>query len=212
MAVKDRLSHETQQGGHKESPVQHLQAAIEHAAHLLPAQGPITVFIHHNTLHAFEERSFADALREGAKVFGCEPYLSKVRYRAELARGRVRFADLQLILHEDLGDQADEKIAGLCTRQEVLKHAQACAWACFSTPFAMGQRKNCSGSWRKPTRCGGFARTSRRPADRGNAPLGPARPAGSAASGRCCYTDMEGRQEQRASRAAARRCGCRRGG
>src|SRR5262245_22960346 len=32
-----------------------LEHPIDHAAHLLPAQGPINVFIHHNTLHAFED-------------------------------------------------------------------------------------------------------------------------------------------------------------
>jgi hypothetical protein len=30
-----------------------LRQAVEHAAHLLPMQGPIGVFVHHNTLHAF---------------------------------------------------------------------------------------------------------------------------------------------------------------
>lgn len=29
--------------------------AIEHAAHLLPAQGPIGVFIHHNSPHMLGE-------------------------------------------------------------------------------------------------------------------------------------------------------------
>src|SRR5262245_52072785 len=48
-----------------------LAEAIEHSAHLLPQQGPITVFIHHNTLHALEDLPFHDALRKGAQVFGC---------------------------------------------------------------------------------------------------------------------------------------------
>jgi hypothetical protein len=50
-----------------------LAEAIEHAAHLLPQQGPITVFIHHNTLHALEDLPFHEALRKGAQVFGCQP-------------------------------------------------------------------------------------------------------------------------------------------
>jgi len=59
----------------------HLQQAIDHAAHLLPAQGPITVFIHHNTLHAFEDLPFLEAVKKGGRVFGCHPFLPEDRYR-----------------------------------------------------------------------------------------------------------------------------------
>jgi uncharacterized protein YbcC (UPF0753/DUF2309 family) len=62
----------------------HLKSLIEHAGHLLPAQGPITVFIHHNTLHAFEEEPFSEAVKKGAHVFGCQPFLTEDRYRQEL--------------------------------------------------------------------------------------------------------------------------------
>src|SRR3954464_2445060 len=86
-----------------------LREAIEHAAHLLPAQGPITVFIHHNTLHAFEDLPFHEAVQEGAQVFGCHPYLSEDRYREELRRGRIRFADLHQVLAQDLGERAEEE-------------------------------------------------------------------------------------------------------
>ncbi len=43
--------------------LERLQDAIDHAAHLLPAQGPITVFIHHNTLHALEDLPFTEAVK-----------------------------------------------------------------------------------------------------------------------------------------------------
>ncbi|HEX8203888.1 MAG TPA: putative inorganic carbon transporter subunit DabA, partial [Isosphaeraceae bacterium] len=88
----------------------HLGEVIEHAAHLLPAQGPITVFIHHNTLHAFEDLPFAEAVAKGAHVFGCHPYLTEDRYREALTRGRIRFAELQEVLEQDLGARASEPI------------------------------------------------------------------------------------------------------
>src|SRR5438034_5443924 len=87
-----------------------LRRSIEQAAHLLPAQGPITVFIHHNTLHAFEDLPFDEAVKKGAQIFGCQPYLTEDRYRLKLGRGRIRFAHLPEVLAEDLGPRADEPI------------------------------------------------------------------------------------------------------
>jgi uncharacterized protein YbcC (UPF0753/DUF2309 family) len=96
-----------------------LAEVIEHAAHLLPQQGPITVFIHHNTLHALEDLPFHEALRKGAQVFGCQTYLGEDRYRDELRRGRIRFAELQEVLEEDLGERAREAIPGFGTRMDL---------------------------------------------------------------------------------------------
>jgi alpha-beta hydrolase superfamily lysophospholipase len=39
-----------------------LARVIDSLAHLLPAQGPISIFIHHNTLHALEHLPFEDAV------------------------------------------------------------------------------------------------------------------------------------------------------
>jgi uncharacterized protein YbcC (UPF0753/DUF2309 family) len=93
-----------------------LHRAIDHAAHLLPSQGPINVFIHHNTLHAFEDHAFLDGVKKGARVFNCQPFLSEPQYRDALLRGRIRFDDLQIVLDEDLGLRGKELVAGLCSR------------------------------------------------------------------------------------------------
>src|SRR5258707_7488584 len=92
---------------------------IDHASHLLPAQGPITVFIHHNTLHAFEDLPFSEALKQAAHIFGCHPYLSEDQYREALRRGRIRFAELKQVLERDLGEGAGEHIPHFCTRLDL---------------------------------------------------------------------------------------------
>src|SRR6201986_707610 len=85
-------------GGTDDPRLDRLSEVIEHTSDLLPAQGPITVFIHHNTLHAFEDLPFHEAVKKGAHVFGCHPYLSEDRYREALRRGRIRFGELQEVL------------------------------------------------------------------------------------------------------------------
>jgi len=78
-----------------------LRSAVEHAAHLLPMQGPIGVFVHHNTLHAFEHLPFEEAVAEAAQLFGAEPYMSEAAYRAELARGRIQLVDVDAVLDRE---------------------------------------------------------------------------------------------------------------
>ncbi len=109
----------SQDGDETGSPTHRFRAAVELAAHLLPAQGPITVFIHHNTLHAFEHLPFEEAVARGAAVFGCEPYLTEDRYREALAKGRIRFADLRAVLDEELGTSATDGIPPSCSRLDL---------------------------------------------------------------------------------------------
>lgn len=103
-----------------------IEHALHHAAHLLPAQGPITVFIHHNTLHALEHLTFQEAVRQAAELFGGQPYLSEQRYRNEMATGRITTNDIDTVLMDDLGESADMFIGLLGTRfslrRAILQH------------------------------------------------------------------------------------------
>ena len=67
----------------------HLRHVVEHAGHLLPPQGPITTFIHHNTLHGLQHLPFHEAIAEGSQVLGGRGYLPNEEYRALHAAGRI---------------------------------------------------------------------------------------------------------------------------
>jgi uncharacterized protein len=54
---------------------------LHHLKHYLPAQAALKDFIHHNTLHAFQDRKFYDALTESSKIFGYKTSLSLREYR-----------------------------------------------------------------------------------------------------------------------------------
>src|SRR5262245_34866536 len=130
VVLKDFTAHAPGSDGDPGDPSRILRHLIDHAAHLLPAQGPIDVFIHHNTLHAFEELPFDQAVRRGGEEFDCEPFLTESRYRAELDRGRIRFDDLREVLREDLGERADDSLLGLGTRMDLrLAMLQHTAWS-----------------------------------------------------------------------------------
>ncbi|NDC62968.1 MAG: DUF2309 domain-containing protein [Planctomycetia bacterium] len=88
-----------------------IQRAIDHAAHYLPAQGPIGVFIHHNTLHAFEEEPFEEAVVHASRVFEAEPFLAESRYREEMARGRIRTTDVEAVIDRELVGLDGQRLA-----------------------------------------------------------------------------------------------------
>lgn len=96
-----------------------IQTALDRATHLLPAQGPLSVFVHHNTLHAFEHLPFEQAVVEAGALFDCEPYLSESRYRQEWADGRILWQDILLELDADLASRGDERIVSGWARRDL---------------------------------------------------------------------------------------------
>src|SRR5215468_7521469 len=93
-----------------------LTDVIDELAHLLPAQGPISIFIHHNTLHAFEHLPFEEAVETAAARLGCEPFLAESRYRDKLKSGRILARDVETLLAEQLGSGGDLDVAGVGSR------------------------------------------------------------------------------------------------
>lgn len=96
-----------------------LAETLERSAQLLPAEGPINSFVFLNPLHAFEYLPFEQAVVKGAKLFGCEPFLSEARYRKEFEENRIQLVDLRSVLEESLGGSAWDKLDGLATRLEL---------------------------------------------------------------------------------------------
>lgn len=105
-------------GTDQANALKHLQHVVAHAAHFLPAQGPIGVFIHHNTLHAFQHLPFEEAVQEAARLFDAEPFLTERAYRNELSGGRIQPADLGVVLARE----ADQQIFSSGLRRRDLRH------------------------------------------------------------------------------------------
>ena len=77
------MSASAQHDAHEADPV---ARALATAHGILPDQGPIGVFIHHNTLHAFQHLPFHVGVQAGAAALGARPYLSLREFRAALAK------------------------------------------------------------------------------------------------------------------------------
>ncbi|KPK51744.1 MAG: hypothetical protein AMJ63_11530 [Myxococcales bacterium SG8_38_1] len=92
---------------------------IDHAAHLLPQQSPLHMFVHHNTLHAFEHLHFERAVLEGAARFGTEPYQTEQAFAQCLETARIRPSDIDAVLAPLEDDSVTPIIAGGPTRRQL---------------------------------------------------------------------------------------------
>ena len=79
--------------------------------HYLPAQAPLKDFVHHNTLHAFQDLNFTEGTHQAAAIFGYKVSLSIVEFRKLFQEGRINAQILDKVIKERKGEaQYDEWI------------------------------------------------------------------------------------------------------
>lgn len=74
--------------------------------HFLPAQAPLKDFVHHNTLHAFQNFKFYEALRRASKMFGYKVSLSLGEYRRLYENKLINPNVLERVITQRHGENA----------------------------------------------------------------------------------------------------------
>ena len=85
---------------------QHLLHVLKH---YLPTQGPLKDFVHHNTLHAFQDMKFYDALFKASAIFGFQTTFSLAEYRDLYRIGRITPEILARVVRERKGSEGFEE-------------------------------------------------------------------------------------------------------
>ena len=71
-----------------------IRQMVAHNSHYLTAQGPIETFVHHNTLHSFEQYPFHQAVEKAESIMGGRGYLPNEEYRRFFNTGRILEEDI----------------------------------------------------------------------------------------------------------------------
>lgn len=100
-----------------------LDKVIHDLKHFLPSQAPLKDFIHHNSLHAFQNYDFHVGLNKANKIFGYKTYLQIEDYRRLYNEGKINKKIIERFLPEDdrslwwnklLNDKFDENNSPIC--------------------------------------------------------------------------------------------------
>ncbi len=66
--------------------------------HYLPAQAALKDFVHHNSLHAFQDKEFFEGIFSAAKIFGIQVTFNIEEYRGLYRQGRIRMEMLDRVI------------------------------------------------------------------------------------------------------------------
>jgi len=78
---------------------------LQHLRHYLPAQNPLKDFVHHNTLHAFQNKHFFEALHEASEIFGYKTYLSIEDFRKRFNNNEINKTILNQVVVKNKGNE-----------------------------------------------------------------------------------------------------------
>ncbi len=81
-------------------------AVLHELKHYLPAQAPLKDFIHHNTLHAFQNLKFFDAIRDASEILGYRVSISLHEFRRQYQEKRIREDVLERVIISRKGASA----------------------------------------------------------------------------------------------------------
>lgn len=81
-----------------------VEEILHELKHFLPAQAPLKDFVHHNTLHAFQNLPFHQALKQAKIQFGFKGYLSLESYRELYREGKINGLILKNLLKDIFGE------------------------------------------------------------------------------------------------------------
>src|SRR5688572_8375708 len=82
---------------------------IHELKHFLPAQAPLKDFIHHNTLHAFQNLNFFEALKQSSEIFGYKVFMSLDEYRDRYKNKQINDAILARTIQQRKGAHVVEE-------------------------------------------------------------------------------------------------------
>jgi uncharacterized protein len=77
--------------------------------HYLPSQGPLKDFVHHNTLHAFQDMKFYDAIFKASAIFGFRTTFSLAEYRDLHRIRRISSDILERAIQDSIGGEDYEE-------------------------------------------------------------------------------------------------------
>lgn len=78
---------------------------LQQLKYYLPAQSTLKDFVHHNSLHAFQDKEFFDGIFSASKIFGFHVTFNINNYRKLLQQGRIKIEIVEQVIERSKGEE-----------------------------------------------------------------------------------------------------------